>query len=141
MSDESSSRIREYGLLVLLSVLWGASFSLIKVAVVDYPPATLVAIRMFIGGLLLTAVAFCKGLAFPRSAKRWLDLVVQGILQSALPFSLISWGEQYIPSALAGVLNSTVPMMVFVISRSSCLGGRRSRQRSWSACCWGSRGW
>jgi len=116
VADKSNPRFGEYSLLVLLSILWGASFSLIKVAVVDYPPATLVAIRMLVGGVLLTILAVSRGLAFPRSARRWLDLFIQGILQSALPFSLISWGEQHVPSALAGVLNSTVPMFVFVIS-------------------------
>jgi len=108
--------MREYALLGLLSLLWGSSFTLIKVAVADYPPATLAALRIFVGGMALLVLAKARGLVFPRSARRWGELLLQGVLQGALPFSLISWAELHLASGLAGVLNSTVPMFVFVIS-------------------------
>ncbi len=116
MSDKRAPPMREYALLVLLSLLWGGSFTLIKVAVAGYPPATLVAIRILFGGLLLAAIAFAQGVQFPTSRRRWAELFLQGVLQSALPFTLISWGEIHLPSGLAGVMNSTVPMFVFLIS-------------------------
>jgi drug/metabolite transporter (DMT)-like permease len=106
----------EYALLVLLAVLWGGSFSLIKVAVADYPPATLAAIRILLGGVLLAALALARGFAFPSRAGRWGALWVQGLLQGALPFTLISWGELHIASGLAGVLNATVPLFAFMLS-------------------------
>jgi drug/metabolite transporter (DMT)-like permease len=106
----------EYALLVLLAILWGGSFSLIKVAVVDYPPATLAAIRILLGGALLAALAVARGFAFPARASRWSALWVQGLLQGALPFTLISWGELHIASGLAGVLNATVPLFAFMLS-------------------------
>lgn len=106
----------EYALLVLLAVLWGGSFSLIKVAVADYPPATLAAIRILLGGALLAALAVARGFAFPARAGRWGALWVQGLLQGALPFTLISWGELHIASGLAGVLNATVPLFAFMLS-------------------------
>lgn len=108
--------MREYALLGLLSLLWGSSFTLIKVAVADYPPATLATLRILVGGLALLAVAKAQGLTLPRSARRWAELLLQGVLQGALPFSLISWAELHLASGLAGVLNSTVPMFVFAIS-------------------------
>lgn len=109
-------RTSELALLLLLALLWGGSFTLIKLAVASYPPATLVAIRLSIGGLVLAAIARAKGDAFPRDARTWLLLLVQGALQSAIPFTLISWGETRIDSGLAGVINATPPMFVFVIS-------------------------
>lgn len=116
MPDKTAPPLREYALLVLLSLLWGGSFTLIKVAVAGYPPATLVAIRILVGGLVLAAIAAAQGVQFPRSRRRWAELFLQGLLQSALPFTLISWGEIHLPSGLAGVMNSTVPMFVFLIS-------------------------
>ena len=52
----------------------------------------------------------------PRDAATWAALFVQGMLQSALPFTLISWGERHIASGLAGVLNATPPMLVLLIA-------------------------
>lgn len=102
MTDRSNPRFDEYGLLVLLSALSGASFSLTKVTVVDYPPVTLVAICILVGSVLLTILALSTGLAFPHSARRWSYLLIPGILQSVLSFFLISWGEQHVPRALLG---------------------------------------
>ncbi len=116
MPEKNGPPLTEYALLVLLAMLWGGSFTLIKVAVADYPPATLVAIRVLIGGVVLTTLALASGQVFPKSLRRWGELFVQGLLQGALPFTLISWGEIHIASGLAGVINSTVPMFVFVIS-------------------------
>src|SRR5882757_3458596 len=116
MTDTSGSRAREFVLLFLLALLWGGSFTLIKIAVAGYPPATLVAIRITIGGLILAGFARARGDAFPSDRRTWLRLLVQGALQSAIPFTLISWGETRIDSGLAGVVNATPPMFVFVIS-------------------------
>jgi drug/metabolite transporter (DMT)-like permease len=113
---EPVSRRRELALLLLLALLWGGSFTLIKIAVGGYPPATLVAIRITLGGLVLAAIARAQGHAFPRDRRTWLRLLVQGALQSAIPFTLISWGETRIDSGLAGVINATPPMFVFAIS-------------------------
>jgi drug/metabolite transporter (DMT)-like permease len=106
----------EIALLVLLSVLWGGSFALIKVAVGTIPPATVVAIRVAGGALMLVGIAQWRGHAMPTERSTWLALVVQGVLQSALPFTLIAWGEVFIASGLAGVLNATPPLFVFLIT-------------------------
>jgi drug/metabolite transporter (DMT)-like permease len=106
----------EIALLVMLSVLWGASFTLIKVAVETIPPATVVAIRVALAAAILVAVARWQGQAMPDDRAAWRDYFVQGLLQSALPFTLISWGEVAIASGLAGVLNATPPIFVFLIT-------------------------
>ncbi|UWU93113.1 DMT family transporter [Bradyrhizobium sp. CB1015] len=112
----------EIGLLLLLSLIWGGSFTLIKVALPTIPPFTMVAARVTIAAALLIMIALAQGHALPRQGPVWAAFVVQGLLQSALPFTLISWGEVHITSGLAGVLNATPPMFVLAIAMSTGRG-------------------
>jgi drug/metabolite transporter (DMT)-like permease len=105
----------EIGLLVLLSLLWGSSFTLIKIAIGTVPPATIVLGRLVLGAALLLLLVRINNIALPKSAKTWGGFVIQGLLQSAIPFTLVSWGEKYISSGLAGLLNSTPPLFSFLI--------------------------
>lgn len=106
----------EIGLLIVLAFLWGSSFTLIKVAVETIPPATIVLLRLIIGAGLLLILVRLKGMPLPASPALWGALTVQGFLQSALPFTLISWSEKHIDSGLAGLLNSTPPLFAFLIT-------------------------
>ncbi|MGL3106014.1 DMT family transporter [Bradyrhizobium sp. BR 1432] len=106
----------EIGLLLLLSLIWGSSFTLIKVAIPTIPPFTMVAARVTIAAILLVLIALAQGHDLPRWGSAWAAFLVQGLLQSALPFTLIGWGEMHISSGLAGVLNATPPMFVLAIA-------------------------
>jgi len=106
----------EIGLLLLLSLIWGSSFTLIKIAIPTIPPFTMVAARVTIAAVLLVLIARAQGHALPGQGSVWAAFSVQGLLQSALPFTLISWGEAHITSGLAGVLNATPPMFVLVMA-------------------------
>lgn len=106
----------ELGLLVLLSLLWGSSFTLIKIAVETVPPATMVAARLAIGAAFLLALVRMRGIKLPTVPAMWGAFLMQGVVQSALPFTLISWGEKHIDSGLAGLLNATPPLFAFLIS-------------------------
>lgn len=108
--------ISEYALLLLLAALWGGSFTLIKVALESYEPMTIVSTRVMIGGLILMAIAAMRGDVFPNTGKRWGELLVQGILQGGLPFYMITWAEKHVDSSVAGIINSTPPMFVFLIT-------------------------
>jgi drug/metabolite transporter (DMT)-like permease len=77
----------------MLSLIWGSSFTLIKVAVETIPPLTMVTARTLVAGVLLLAFARGIGFSVPRDRALWGAFFVQGLLQSALPFALISWGE------------------------------------------------
>lgn len=112
----------EIGLLLLLSLIWGSSFTLIKVAIPAIPPFTMVAARVTIAAILLILIALAQGHALPCRGSVWAALFVQGLLQSALPFTLISWGEAHIASGLAGVLNATPPMFVLAIAMMTGCG-------------------
>src|SRR4051794_13850760 len=112
----------EIGLLLLLSLIWGSSFTLIKVAIPTIPPFTMVAARTTIAAILLVLIAVTQGHTLPGRESVWAAFFVQGLLQSALPFTLISWGEMHIPSSLAGVLNATPPMFVLAIAMTTGRG-------------------
>lgn len=114
----------EIGLLLILSLIWGSSFTLIKVAIPAIPPFTMVAARVTIAAILLGLVASAQGHSLPRRGSVWAAFFVQGLLQSALPFTLISWGEVHIASGLAGVLNATPPMFVLAIAVMTGRGRR-----------------
>jgi drug/metabolite transporter (DMT)-like permease len=115
----------EIGLLTLLSAIWGCSFTLIKVAIDSVPAVTMVAARVSIAALLLALVVKRRGLFLPRDPRTWAAFLVQGLLQSALPFALISWGEKHIASGLAGVLNATPPMFVLLMTLAARHQGQR----------------
>lgn len=116
MENRIHNQYLEFGLLVILAFLWGSSFTLIKIAVETVPPATIVLGRLILGAGLLLFLVRLKGLALPMSPTLWGAFAVQGFLQSALPFTLISWGEKHIDSGLAGLLNSTPPLFAFLIT-------------------------
>jgi drug/metabolite transporter (DMT)-like permease len=120
----------EIALLALLALIWGGSFTLIKVAIDTVPPVTMVAARVTVAALLLVLLAGMRGYALPRDRATWAAFFVQGLLQSVLPFTLISWGEEHIASGLAGVLNATPPMFVLLITLATqCEGGRVGTQK------------
>jgi drug/metabolite transporter (DMT)-like permease len=101
---------------VLLGLIWGSSFAWIKVAVDEIPPATLVAWRMTLGAIGMVGLLALIRVPWPRSAGEWLPLVVLGAINAAIPIFLISWGEQFVDSGTAAVLNSLVPIFSLVIA-------------------------
>jgi len=121
-TPEQTSLAGEIALLLLLALIWGSSFTLIKVAVSSVPPFTMVAMRVTLAAGLLLVMANTQGHCLPRQGSVWAGFFVQGLLQSALPFTLISWGEAHITSGLAGVLNATPPMFVLAIALTTGRG-------------------
>jgi len=102
-------------LLAALVVFWGSSFALTKVAVASIPPLWVVALRLAIAAMLLWGVALGRGLRMPRDWTSWAWFAWLALTGSFVPFLLISWGTQYIDSALAGILISGVPIFVVTL--------------------------
>ena len=109
----------DFALLVLLALLWGGSFTLIKIGVGTIPPATLTAGRIAIAAVLLLAIMRWRGMVLPRTPRLWGHLLVQGIINLVLPFLLISWGEQHVSSGLASILTTTAPFFAFAIAAAT----------------------
>jgi drug/metabolite transporter (DMT)-like permease len=88
----------------------------IKIAVQEIGPITLVAFRVLFGLLFGVVVIFIQRIQWPRTLQGWIPLLVLGIGNIAIPFFLISWGEQSIDSAVASILNATVPLFTILIA-------------------------
>jgi len=107
---------QDWFLLVVLSVVWGGSFFFAKVAVAEIPPLTIVLLRVGLAAMALHIVRIMLGLAWPRQWSFWRDIAVMGLLNNAIPFSLIFWGQQEIASGLASILNATTPLFTILVA-------------------------
>ena len=88
----------------------------IKIAVQEVSPITLVAFRVLFGLLFGLAVIIIQRTRLPRTFREWFPVLLLGIVNVAIPFFLISWGEQTIDSAVAAILDATVPLFAIVIA-------------------------
>ncbi len=119
--------LKHYLALFLLAAIWSSSFMVIKVAVVTVPPLTMTAARLTLAALLLGAVLAIKGEALPRSPRIWLTSILLGLFGNAIPFTLISWGEQEIPSSLASILMAVMPLATVLLAHFFSEGERATR--------------
>jgi drug/metabolite transporter (DMT)-like permease len=116
MTTQRSTRL-EWILFVILGFFWGSSYLFIKIGVDNgLPPFTLVMLRLFFGLLLLATVVRIAGEPLPREARTYGHLIVMASINIVVPFSLITWAERSVDSALAATLNAAVPLFVIVIA-------------------------
>lgn len=106
----------EWLFLITLSILWGGSFFFVGVAVRALPPFTIVTLRVVFAALVLLAIVRAMGLKMPSDRKLWAAFVGMGILNNVIPFSLIVWGQTYIASSLASILNATTPLFTVIVA-------------------------
>jgi len=106
----------EWLLLVGLSVLWGGSFFFNRVALDALPPLTLVLLRVGLAAAILMALTRALGIRLPADGHLWRAFFVMGLLNNALPFGLIVWGQTQIASGLASILNATTPLFGVVVA-------------------------
>ncbi len=99
-----------------LTFIWGSSFLWIKVAVQETGPLTVVTIRLLFALAVLAPFLIAKKPGLPRGRRMWGVLLIQGLISTAIPWFFITWAEQYIDSAVATVLNATVPLFTIVIA-------------------------
>jgi len=103
-------------LLLLLTTCWGPSFLLIKVALEEMPPLFLAGARIALGALTLNIIRIIRGFRFPTQSTFWRDVLITGVFAQALPFSLINWGEQFVDSAMASLLNGLTPLSTIFLA-------------------------
>ncbi|MFJ1793085.1 DMT family transporter [Kitasatospora griseola] len=94
-----------------LSVIWGASFALIKVAVnAEVPPIWVAFWRCLFGALTLAAILAVQRSGLPRDRATWGHALVVALFLNSMPFALLAFGETQVSSVLAGVINATTPL-------------------------------
>lgn len=116
MTHEAGSRVGLKGWTTfgLLTAIWGASFLFIKIALETLPPLTIVALRLTLGAILVWALVLPRRPSLRRIP--WGAMLFVGLTNSAVPFVLITWGEQYIPSGIAALVNGAVPIFAAILS-------------------------
>lgn len=119
----------ELALLLVLSTLWGASYTFIRLGAETIPPVTLIAGRTLLAGTILFAVLRLRGLRLPMDRASWKRFLIQAVLNSAVPFTLIAWAEQTAEASLAAILNSMTPIFAFLltalVARHERISGRK----------------
>lgn len=107
--------------LIILSILWGGSFFFVEIAVRDLPTFTIVVCRVVLAALILNLVMVMQGQHMPNPAtaagrRIWAAFLVMGLINNAIPFSLIVWGQAHIASGVASILNATTPLFAVVVA-------------------------
>jgi drug/metabolite transporter (DMT)-like permease len=110
-------RAADWLLLILLSILWGATFFFVAVALKALPPLTLVTARVALAAALLAPLVVIAGFRLPSTVSAWRPYVVLALLNNVAPFTLMTYGQTRIASALAAVLNATTPLFTLLIAR------------------------
>ena len=102
-------------LLLSLAAVWGASFMFIEIALDDLEPTTLMAGRLLVASVVLVSLMAARGMLGRLRRAGWRAFAL-GIINSALPFTLIAWGQQHIDSGVAAIANATVPIWVALLA-------------------------
>jgi drug/metabolite transporter (DMT)-like permease len=105
-----------WALFIGLGFFWGSSYFWIKVALESVPPLTMIGGRLVLASIFLWAVVLLTREPLPRSPRQYGHLMVMALVNIVVPFILIAFGEQSIDSALASILNATVPLFVIVMA-------------------------
>ncbi|MBY0611859.1 MAG: DMT family transporter [Beijerinckiaceae bacterium] len=106
----------EWGMLLVLSILWGGSFYFIGIAVKGLPPFTIVFLRVAMAALILQLALPLAGLRFPLSRPVLVAFLGMGLLNNVIPFCLIVYGQKTIASGLASILNATTPLFAVLLT-------------------------
>jgi drug/metabolite transporter (DMT)-like permease len=114
---------------LVLALLWGSSFTLIKVSLEGLTPAQLVLARLILGAAVLLAVAAVRHVALPRSRIVWAHLAAAAVFGNVLPFLLLSYGERTAGAGIAGVLIGTTPLLTLTIAYVALSGERATARK------------
>jgi drug/metabolite transporter (DMT)-like permease len=101
--------------LLLLAALWGGSFLFMRIAAPELGPIWLIELRVLLSGLTLLPLLLKQGL-FPQIQRHWRSLMIVGLLNSALPFSLLAFSSLTLPAGTTAILNGTVPFFGVVVA-------------------------
>ena len=122
--------LTDWALLLALVAMWGSSFMFNKQGLASVGPLTLVAARVGIAAVVLIAVVYARGMRLPPLGPVWAAYTVLGLLGNALPFFLITWGQQAVDSAVAGILMAAMPLSTLVLAHFLVAGERMTARRA-----------
>lgn len=122
---------RDWLILALLGLIWGASFFGVEMALIGFGPVSIAAGRVVIAAIILVFVAIFYGDGLPKfdnptNRRIWLHCFAMGLFTNALPFSLLSWGQQIVTSGFAGICMAVVPLFILPLAHYMVPGERMS---------------
>jgi len=112
----TKAQLLNWGLLMVLVGLWGTSFLITAISVRTIDPVSIVFYRLVLGALVLALVVFARGQSFPRSVRVWGGFLLMAIAGNALPFFLITWGQQTVDSGVTGMIMAIMPLMTMLLA-------------------------
>ena len=118
MQEPKTMDRAEWGLLILLSVLWGGAFFCVGVAVVELPPLTVVLARVGLAALILLGLSWFLGHSLPRGMSAWSPFLVMGLLNNVVPFSFLNAGQTMVSVGLASIMNAMTPLFTALVMAS-----------------------
>ena len=114
---------------LLLCLIWGSTWLFIKLGLRDLPPLTFAGIRFVIAAIILWSLVAVRRIPLPNRRRDWILLAFTGVLSFSLNYGLVFWGEQYISSGLAALLQSTLPAFGLIIAHFYLPGERMTLPR------------
>ncbi|MGJ8597475.1 DMT family transporter [Sulfitobacter sp.] len=127
---ERTITAESWGLLALLATIWGASFLSIRIALDEVPPLTAVAHRVGWATLVLWIYVNVRRLPLPRGKDVWIGFAGMGLLNNVIPFSLMAWGQLYIPSGLTSIFNAATAIFGVLVAALLLSDERLSRRKA-----------
>lgn len=107
---------KNWAQLLILSLLWGGSFFFVEVALEGLPVLTIVWCRVALAALFLALALMVTGTEFPQGVAVWRALLVMGLLNNAVPFTLFASAQGQISGSLAAILNATTPLFTVIVA-------------------------
>ena len=108
--------VNNFILLIILSAIWGSAFFAIKVGLNDFSPTSVASLRLIIASIFLLFLFYIQKKDIIFTKEVIFLLIIIGIIGNFIPFYLISWAEQFIPSSTAGMLMAIGPIITLVMS-------------------------
>ena len=124
-----SSRLLDWLALLALVAMFGSAFLLTKIAVQEVPPIMVVAGRIVIGAILLLVIAYAQGERLSILKPYWPILLALALTGNCIPFFVITWGQQYVDSSLAGILMAMMPLTTVVLAHFFVVGERITKNK------------
>jgi drug/metabolite transporter (DMT)-like permease len=115
---------------LVLCGIWGSTWLFIKLGLEDLPPITFAGIRFVISCAILFVVIRVRNISLPGKSRDWLLLLITGVMSFSLNYGLVFWGEQYITSGLAALLQATLPAFGLVLAHLHLPAERMTWSRS-----------
>ena len=134
ISNRKNMWTLNWAILTSLGVIWGGSFLGVEISLIGFGPITVAASRVTIAAIILLIYAYVFGDGLPRISSKtdkrvWAHCLGMALFTNAMPFSLLSWGQQTVTSGFAGISMALVPLFVLPLSHKLVPGEKLSKAK------------